>query len=293
MNNQLCLFGEVLFDHFPDGQRILGGAPFNVAWNLRALGEPVLFISRVGNDPEGDAVRQAMQSWGMHTNGLQTDNTLPTGQVRVTLKDGEPSYDIVSPCAYDRIQPVTTACDCSILYHGTLALRDPVSRGALDALLKENPSTVFVDVNLRPPWWEKQGVTALLDSADWVKLNRQELELLCRDGAYSIASAQALIREHDLQGLLLTHGSEGAEVITATGEHHRVTPQATVEVVDAVGAGDAFASVFLLGLAHNWPLDLTLQRAQTFASALVAQRGATVADPTYYQKFTDTWNQAD
>ena len=35
---RLCLFGEVLFDHFPDGKRVLGGAPFNVAWHLQAFG---------------------------------------------------------------------------------------------------------------------------------------------------------------------------------------------------------------------------------------------------------------
>lgn len=293
MNNQLCIFGEVLFDHFPDGQRVLGGAPFNVAWNLQALGEPVHFISRVGTDPEGNAVRQAMQSWGMETTGVQTDDTLPTGRVSVELQDGEPSYDIVAPCAYDRIQPVTTPGNCRILYHGSLALRDPISRATLDALLQDEPSVVFVDVNLRPPWWEKRQVSALLDPADWVKLNRQELELLSDDGSYSAESAQAFIREHTLQGLVLTHGSEGAEVITTSGEHHQVTPQAAAKVVDAVGAGDAFASVILLGLAHDWPLDITLQRAQSFASALVSQRGATVADHAYYQTFTDNWNRSN
>ena len=50
------IFGEVLFDHFPDGARVLGGAPFNVAWHLQAFGSAPLFVSRVGNDPAGREV---------------------------------------------------------------------------------------------------------------------------------------------------------------------------------------------------------------------------------------------
>ena len=48
-----CIFGEVLYDHFPDGQRVLGGAPFNVAWHLQAFGQAPRFVSRVGHDAEG------------------------------------------------------------------------------------------------------------------------------------------------------------------------------------------------------------------------------------------------
>ena len=56
MSERPCIFGEVLFDHFPDGRRVLGGAPFNVAWHLRAFGEVPLLVSRIGHDPDGAAV---------------------------------------------------------------------------------------------------------------------------------------------------------------------------------------------------------------------------------------------
>ena len=106
MRGRPCIFGEVLFDHFPDGTRVLGGAPFNVAWHLQAFGRRPRFISRVGRDPEGEAVREAMRTWGMDTTGLQTDPRQPTGRVSVLFDDGEPSYDIVHPCAYDAIEAV-------------------------------------------------------------------------------------------------------------------------------------------------------------------------------------------
>jgi len=290
MRHGLCVFGEVLFDHFPDGQRVLGGAPFNVAWNLQALGEPVHFISRVGDDPEGTEVVEAMRIWRMETTGLQIDPELPTGRVSVELRDGEPSYDIVAPCAYDRITLEKPSDACRIFYHGSLAARDPASRASLDNLLAKKPDLVFVDVNLRSPWWRKQETLELIKRADWVKLNTQELQHLSPGGLTSPNSAIDFVCDHALTGLILTHGSAGAEVLTVTGEHYQVKPNASKEVVDTVGAGDAFASVMLLGLARTWPLDLTLQRAQTFASALVRQRGATVADHAYYQAFIDNWN---
>ena len=65
---------------------------------------------------------------------------------------------------------------------------------------------------------------------------------------------------------MLTQGSDGAEVLTSGGERFGVRPEADIEVVDTVGAGDAFASVIILGLVRDWPLEATLRRAQAFAS---------------------------
>lgn len=291
MSDPICIFGEVLFDHFPDGAQVLGGAPFNVAWNLRALGQDVRFISRVGDDPEGDRVRQAMEDWGMQTGLLQRDAEQPTGKVQVSLDSGEPAYDIVAPCAYDRIQAIKPSPACGVIYHGTLALRDSVSRASLAQLLEHSEAMVFVDVNLRPPWWDRDTVLALMQRANWVKLNTAELAELSDNPTTKVADlATAFVEQHALQGLILTHGSKGAEVLTAAGETFTVSPTDNVEVVDTVGAGDAFASVMLLGLARGWPLHSTLDRAQGFASALVGQRGATVPDRTYYQQFIERWS---
>jgi fructokinase len=123
-----------------------------------------------------------------------------------------------------------------------------------------------------------------VQQADWVKLNGEELQQLYPDG-----DGAAFLAEYQLQGLLLTHGAEGAELLTASGEHLITHPQGEAVVVDTVGAGDAFAAVMILGLANDWPLPLTLQRAQEFASALVGQRGATVADNTFYRPFIQGW----
>ena len=282
---RLCVFGEVLFDHFPDGSRVLGGAPFNVAWHLQAFGQAPHFISRVGDDDEGAQIRQAMRDWGVDLGGVQIDEKLPTGRVAVTFEDGEPHYDIVHPCAYDAIEP--DAIDgWQLLYHGSLAVRSATSRATLDRLIDTRNGRLFLDFNLRRPWWDTSTLQGLLRNADWVKLNADELRQL---SGSTDTDPEAFLRRHDLHGLLLTHGKEGAEAITADGERHRVAPQATDDVIDTVGAGDAFASVFILGLVEDWPLPTTLQRAQAFASRIVGTRGATVSDPAFYRPLIDDW----
>ena len=99
----------------------------------------------------------------------------------------------------------------------------------------------------------------------------------------------SFLAEFGLQGIVLTHGSAGAEILTVSGEHFQIAPESKVDVVDTVGAGDAFASVIILGLSNDWPLSLSLQRAQEFASNIVGHRGATVSDPAFYQPFIAAW----
>ncbi len=284
---ELYIYGEVLFDHFPDGIRVLGGAPFNVAWHLQAFGQSPRLISRVGSDPEGALVRAAMRDWGLSSSGLQTDPVLPTGKVAVTFQDGEPSYNIVPDCAYDHIEEVSLP-ECDLLYHGTLAARFPTSCETLRHLRTGHPRLVFVDVNLRSPWWREGVVKEFLQGADWVKLNSDELALLAGTTASS-ESARAFLHQYQLRGLLVTHGAKGAELFFADDQRLTVAPSPDIELVDTVGAGDAFTAVILLGLQNDWPMPLALERAQQFAAAIVGRRGATVSEPGFYHVFSQDW----
>ena len=286
----IVIFGEVLFDHFPDGSRVLGGAPFNVAWHLQALEQAPFFISRVGPDEDGTAVREAMQEWGMAVDGLQSDPELPTGRVDVKIVDGEPSYEILHPAAFDAIEaPVSGPGQVKLLYHGSLALRSPASRDALNGIRAPRPGTIFIDVNLRPPWWQTDTVLTLAAAADWVKLNHQELDALCPTHAGKPEQAERFLGLHQLDGLLLTHGEKGAELFTRDGIYDRIEPDHRIEPVDTVGAGDAFTAVMILGLVHGWSGKLALSRAQAFASAVCARRGATIGDREFYRPFRNEW----
>ena len=278
------IFGEVLFDHFPDGARVLGGAPFNVAWHLQAFG-----LSRVGTDTEGAEIRAAMQDWGMDDACLQADPGHATGSVAVGFSGGEPHYEIIYPRAYDFIdaERLPDLSGDYILYHGSLALRHAASAGALSEIRRRTSAPRFVDINLRAPWWDIDGVRRMLDGARWIKLNADELALVEPEGGNEAVRLQRL-RTERTAFIALTRGAEGASVISAAG-HDDVHPQAGLDVVDAVGAGDAFCSVLLVGIIRQWPLPVTLARAQQFASAVVGIRGATSGDRGFYQRFIDAW----
>lgn len=284
------IFGEVLFDRFPDGHIVLGGAPFNVAWHLQAFGQAPTFISRVGDDTLGRRIRSAMQAWGLTTAGLQLDSQHPTGTVEVRFNNGEPAYDIVRDRAYDHIDSASLPHGTpALLYHGTLVLRGPHSRQALKALKTTHDTPIFVDVNLRPPWWDPETTHAVLATARWVKLNGEELALLMGAGKKLEVNALELLQRHGLELLIVTRGERGAMVISRGGKKSVVAPPSAQVVVDTVGAGDAFSSAFVLGLILRWPLELTLSRAQDFASAIVGVRGATVQDKGFYQPFLEQW----
>ncbi len=290
-NKQIALFGEVLFDQFSNGQQVLGGAPFNVAWHLQAFGMQPCFISRVGQDAAAENIKQAMRTWSMAKNQLQTDADYSTGTVKITLNNSEPSYDILANQAYDFIaaEQLDLATQYNIIYHGTLALRHATSAHALTVLKARHQGKVFVDVNLREPWWQLELVEQLLSQAHWVKLNEQELQQLQPSPTALKEAMTLLIARHALQVLIVTCGEQGAVAMSNTGEFVTVTPRGVSPIVDTVGAGDAFAAVVLLGFQAGWPLQLTMDRAQDFASVLVSQQGATVQELKFYQPFIQAW----
>ena len=287
------IFGEVLFDCFPDGEMVIGGAPFNVAWHLQAFGLSPLMISSVGEDELGRRVRDTMSGWQMDTRGLQTESEHPTGSVKIEIIDGEPHYTIVEHRAYDHIDRAQLPAigSASVLYHGTLALRNRPSREALEDLRDGLDAMVLLDVNLRDPWWRKEDVLACTDASDWVKLNEEELKLLGGDdGTDHHSRAQRFLQHHDLAGLVVTLGEKGAFACTAQGGFTEVEPTGLSEVVDTVGAGDAFTSVLILGLSREWPLSLILERAQDFAGRVVGQRGATIHEHELYRDMQRDWS---
>jgi len=287
------IFGETLFDCFADGE-VAGGAPFNVAWHLQGLGCPPLLLSRVGDDRRGRELRRLMEGWGLSTAGLQVDARRPTGMVRVEVREGEPSYVIEAGQAYDFIEPPgADVTGFALLYHGTLALRNPVSRRTVEGLIRQNRCPVFVDLNLRSPWWRAEEIPAVLYAARYVKLNRHELRQLVADDDGDLPrQCGQLGRQYGLDLLCITDGANGASLWCGDDSWHTVRPAGDTPVVDTVGAGDAFTAVLLLGLLRHWPLAVTLRRAQDFASAIVGHRGATVNDPDFYLHFLHSWMQS-
>lgn len=283
------IVGEVLFDVMPDGTRVLGGAPFNVAWHLEAFGLRPLMVTRVGDDETGDEVLSAMESWGMDVSAVQRDKAHPTGQVQVDLQEGEPTFHILADQAYDHIDGDLAARSVaeeaySLLYHGSLISRGGISRSALDRIKNESGLPVFIDVNLRAPWWKRDDVVASVRHARWVKLNQGELDVLA-DGSDG-GAAEVFRVDYGLDAVIVTRGNRGAVVVDSDGTFE-TAPPSEVQVIDTVGAGDALSAVFILGLTRGWTTDQTLKRAVRFAAAVCAVSGATTTDSSLYSRFAD------
>ncbi len=288
------VFGEVLYDCFPDGSEVLGGAPFNVAWHLQGLGLQPLMISGVGRDARGDAIVNTMTEWGMDTRAVQRHEAYATGQERVSLQEGQPGYDIVADQAYDHIAP--TPLDeldpgrFALIYHGSLALRSETSRNTLNALIESTGLPVFLDLNLRAPWWSHEQLMPLLQRATWVKLNDEELcdvtGVCPPDGVLNVETlhnaAKQLFDQCALEWLIVTRGEQGAFVIYDGGLQEG-EPVTVNTVADTVGAGDAFSAVCITGIIHGWALKEILARALSFAARVCEQRGATAQDHSLYR----------
>ncbi len=292
MSPRALCFGEVLFDIFPAYER-LGGAPFNFAAHLCAFGVPTRLITRVGSDDRGRRITEALgRCPGTET--LQIDDRRETGTVRVRVDArGVPQFDILTDVAYDYI-----AYDASvrraaaeapaILYCGTLAQRTAVSRETLDQLLSETRGArVFYDMNLRPPHFSAAVVTRSLQACQMVKLNEDELQMcksLLDESTPDAAFIDSLMTRYELEWLCLTRGEQGSDLYHGP-ERYTVEGVAVDEVVDTVGAGDAYASILALGILHGWAPETILARATEFSAALCAQRGAIPESPDFYEPF--------
>lgn len=290
------IVGEVLFDCFPDGNVVLGGAPFNVAWHLQGFGLNPLMVSAVGHDENGRRVLDAMHKWGMDQSGIQVLERFPTGQVTVSLQDGQPSYEICADQAYDNInsdllvQQLNDA-EVSLLYHGSLIARTEHSRSLLESVKNTCNAPIYIDVNLRPPWWELGVVKNTLTNARWVKLNEDELLTIMEVSDDSTTSlfeyARDFLDEFDLGLVIVTQGELGAFCVSSDDMISGTPVEANV--VDTVGAGDSFAAVTILGLARGWPLSLVMERALEFAAVICEQQGATSTDKSLYDTYLARW----
>lgn len=291
-------------DVFPD-RTVLGGAPFNVACHLRAFGLDPVLVTRTGSDTFHDRIINVMESRGMDTVGVQRDPRHPTGQVSVHLKaDGSHQFEILDYQAYDFIDPVLARLiglnvRPKLMYYGTLAQRHEISRRALSSLLESACTPRMVDLNLRKPWYDTQTLKRSLERADIVKMNETELATLARTLRLRIndekEQAAELMKRFKLDSLLVTRGEHGAWLLDNQGKFVSSAPPdgSSIEVQDTVGAGDAFAAVFIAGRLHNWPAAVTLQRACTFASAICGIRGAVPQEEDFYSKYLQEWGLAE
>lgn len=265
-------FGEVLWDVFPTHKKI-GGAPLNVALRMSAFGANVTMVSRVGADEDGTAIVSFAKENSVNTDFIQVADDYKTGVVQVMINEkGNASYDILYPSAWDKIQaeaPLKNQiAEADVFVFGSLSARDEVSRTTLKHLL-ENTSTYKVfDVNLRAPYYTFELVNELMQKADFIKLNDEELfeisQKMNSPYHYFEQNIKFIAEQTNTKQVCVTKGPFGA--VLYYNDTFYYNSGYFIKVVDTVGAGDSFLASLLTKLLKG----KSPQKALNFACAVGA-----------------------
>ena len=290
-NIRILAVGEILWDLLPGGKQ-LGGAPANFAYHAHALGAEALIVSRVGDDPAGREIKDRLRELGLPVDGVAIDPTAPTGTASVELAaDGQPRFTIHEDVAWDRIAASSTALQAAsqadAVCFGSLAQRREPSRSSVRRLVDATPADALrvCDINLRQHYHSPEVIEASLALANVLKLNDQELPMVAgMDGLRGTVRGQleALVRRHRLRAAALTRGAHGCLMwVDGVWSEH---PGLPCNVVDTVGAGDAFTAAMTLGLLAHRPPDTINRRANEVAAYVASQRGATPPLPAEWRQ---------
>jgi fructokinase len=290
----ILVIGEILFDEFPNYKR-LGGAPFNFAYHLKNFGFDVRFISRIGIDDAGKEILHRLELSGFDLDDIQIDQVHTTGRVNVELdNNGIPQFDIISDVAYDYIEfkpdyHSDLIREARLIYFGSLVQRSKTGYENLQTFISAGVSETlnFYDINLRIGGYNNVIIEKSLFKTDILKLNMEELGQLKQ--VLSIkkdndALIQYLMEEYALTALSLTKGESGSELFTKQGRFSSNSIKA-INVVDSVGAGDAYAGMLAAGILKNWPPQDIVERASLFASRICEIKGAIPASAFFYEPF--------
>ncbi|MEI8212572.1 MAG: carbohydrate kinase [Planctomycetota bacterium] len=296
---QVVGLGEVLWDVFDD-RKLFGGAPANFACHAASLGAEAHILSAVGHDALGDEALAWLQQRSLSVLGIERDRLHPTGSVRIQLDAaGRPTYTFASDVAWDHLECssywLQVANQTDAVCFGTLAQRSETSRRAISQFLERVPKgclRVF-DVNLRQSFYSPEIIRDSLSRSDVLKLNDEELPILADALGIDVGGAgsrgpiskpsttdaetlkilDAIATAYDLNCVALTLGSEGS-LVWLEGDWDRQPTPSNVEVMDTVGAGDAFSAALIMGLLHGDPLPALHRRAARIAAYVCTQRGA-------------------
>ncbi|WP_175438066.1 sugar kinase [Streptomyces sp. SGAir0924] len=279
----------------PSFERAIGGAESNVACVLAAAGHSARWISRVGADGFGDHLVEAIGAYGVDVRAVRRDPDRPTGVYFRTAGDRATDAHEV---AYYRAGSAASAMsvrtmDLDAIRSGRVlhlsGITPALSADCLELmreLTARRPGRPLVsfDVNHRPGLWhgDTDGPRVLLELA-----RGADLVFVGEDEAWGLGGPEAVraaLPEPEL--LVVKQGAAGAtafhRTVDADGtETTRVTtvPALTVDVVAAVGAGDAFAAGFLSATLRGLPVRERLRHGHLMAAAALTVPGDLAAPP--------------
>jgi fructokinase len=251
---------------------VVAGSPLHIAAHLHEFGWRSILITRLGKDAAGRSILDTILKLGLDPSYVESDPELPSGRVTIKFDDDDHSFEIHGPSAWDRLEGPIALPRHDAFCFGTLAGRSSQSFATLQRLLHSACEFKVMDVNLRPPDVVDEVLWRGLEAARLVKVNETEFLEVATALGFPGTAAAYFERGPNLRWLCVTRGEAGAELHRRDGESWAVEG-AHVEVVDTVGAGDAFTAALIDGLGRGRPEQETLERAQRLATAMVTRRG--------------------
>ena len=263
----------------------IAGADSNVAIGLARLGFSVRWVSRVGDDSLGRFVLDNLRGEGLDCSDVQIDPAHPTGfQLKGRCDDGsDPAVE------YFRRGSAASHMTPALLQPGWLQARHlhatgiplalsegcrSLSHTLVDAMRSAGRSVSF-DPNLRPSLWQDlrtmvQQTNALAEKADWVLPGLEEGRLLT--GQQTPADIAGFYLDLGVELVVIKLGDAGAYFRSANSEGQVAAVRAP-QVVDTVGAGDAFAVGVLSALLEGRDIGQAVARGNWCGSRAVQSRG--------------------
>jgi fructokinase len=282
--------GELLWDLLPGGAR-LGGTISNFALLCARLGNRAVLVSSVGEDEYGRTAISMLLQPNLDLQQLQVSAAHPTGTVEVTFSaDNQPSYIINPGVAWDFIELtpglLEATRDVDAICFGTLAQRHEVSRSTIRGLVEGTaPECVRVcDINIRMPYCTAEVLHWSMAHATIIKVSEEELPLtfsFLRE--LGLAGQPASITPDIAARFLLenfpncrlvatTLGADGCVVTNREGTFRH--PGFAIELVDTVGAGDAFTAGMLHAYLRGASLEQMAEIGNLCGSYVAGKPGA-------------------
>lgn len=273
--------GELLWDMLPGGRQ-LGGAPANFAYMCHLLGDEGIVASRLGQDTLGEEAQRNLGASGLCTDYIQRDPAHVTSTVNVEVgPDGQPEFEITECVAWDFLEWTEQwrilAQRADAVCFGSLAQRNAISRETIRKFIAATRSEAvrLLDVNLRQSFYSEDVLAESLKLAHIVKLNHEELPTVARllkiPQEREALCAERLRQEYELKLVCITRGAHGSLLVNGEGVHeHSGFP---VEVVDTVGAGDAFTAALVHCYLRGASLSAMNEAANRLGSLVAAHAG--------------------
>jgi 5-dehydro-2-deoxygluconokinase len=267
-------------------RKMLGGTATNVAVAAARLGRRTAVITKVGDDPFGGYIRGALTEFGVDPRFVGTDGKLrtPLAFCEIHPPDDFPLLFYREPSAPD-LQLSVADVDADAVraagifwVTGTGLSVEPSRATTLEALTWRDGETV-IDLDWRPMFWSEepaQFMRTAVERATVAVGNREEAGVAVGEGE-PLEMARRLL-ELGPRLAVVKLGPRG--VLAATADEHWVVPPVPVDVVNGLGAGDAFGGALCHGLLAGWDVERTIRYANAAGAVAASRLGCADDMPT-------------